>query len=179
VGEGGNHGVLGAVGIIVWIVERGPYVLEANAGENIGAITDGGYASEARPMPHGLRLDSSDSRLWGSSSVVSTCSVSGSESNSPEENGRGGIMGLGVLFDLGRVCEFDLESGVPGTEPVDGARGSAREAAGGVRLVDPLVANMVEYDPCTGIFPPRIVPPADLGVDGKRLTVSVLVLGVL
>ena len=63
VGEGGNHGVLGAVGITVWIVERGPYVLEANAGENIGAISDGEHASEVRARLHGLRLDSSESRL--------------------------------------------------------------------------------------------------------------------
>jgi len=136
------------VGIMVWIVERGPYVLEANAGENIGAIADGVYASEVRPRPHGLRFDSSDSRLWGSSSVFNTCSASESESNSPVDNGRGGITGLGVPFDFGCVWEFGLESGggVPGTEPVDGARGSARETAGGVRLIDPLVANTVEYD---------------------------------
>ena len=55
--------MLGAVGITVWIVERGPYVLEANAGEYIGAIADGVHASEVRARPHGLRLDSSDSRL--------------------------------------------------------------------------------------------------------------------
>lgn len=172
-GEGGNHGVLGTVGITVWIVERGPYVLEANAGENIGAIEDGVYASEVIPRPHGLRFDSSDSRLWDSSSVLNTSSVSGSESNIPEENGRGGITGLGVPFDFGRVCEFDLEGGdIPGTD------GSAREAAGGVRVIDPLVANMVEYDACTGVFPLRTMLPVDLGVDGKRLTVSVLVLGV-
>lgn len=180
-GEGGNHGVLGAVGRTVWIVERGPYVLEANAGENIGVIADEVYASEVIPRPHELRFDSSDSRLCGPSLALNTCSASGSGSNSPEENGRGGITGLGVPFDFGRVCEFDLEGGggVPGTEPMDGARGSAREAAGGVRVIDPLVANMVEYDACTGVFPLRIMLLADLGVDGKRLTVSVLVLGVL
>ena len=100
--------MLGTVGITVWIVERGPYVLEANAGENIGAIADG-VDSSARPRPHGLRFDSSDSRGRGSSLVFDTCSVSGSESNSPDENGSGGITGLGVPLDLGRVCEFDLE----------------------------------------------------------------------
>jgi hypothetical protein len=180
-GEGGNHGVLGAVGITVWMVERGPYVLEANAGENIGAVADGVYAPEVRAMPHGLRFDSSDSRLSGASSVFNTFSASDSESNSPDENGNGGIMGLGVPFDFGRVCEFDLESGggVSREAPMDGARGSGREVAEGVRLIDPLVANMVEYDACTGAFPPRMVPPPDLGVDGKRLTVSVLTLGVL
>jgi len=176
--------VLGKVGIMVWIVERGPYALEANAGEYKGAIADGVYGSEARPRPHGLRLDSSDSRLRGSSSALDTGSASGSESNSPEEIGRGGITGFGVPFDFGPVCEFDLESdvGVEGgwIEPMDRARGSEREAAGGVRVSDPLVANMVEYDAWTGVFPPpRMVLPPDLGVDGKRLTVSVLVLGVL
>lgn len=132
-------------------------------------------------MPHGLRFDSSDSRLWGSSSVFNPCSGLGSESNNPAENGRGGITGLGVPLDCGRVCEFDLECGGGASEtvPVDETRGSAGEAAGGVRPTDPLVANMVEYGACTGVFPPRVVPPLDLGVDGKRLTVSVLVLGVL
>jgi hypothetical protein len=79
------------------------------------------------------------------------------------------------------VCEFALErgGGVSGGAPLDGARVSEREAAEGVRLIDPLVANMVEYAACTGAFPPRMVLPPDLGVDGKRLTVSVLALGVL
>ena len=90
-------------------------------------------------------------------------------------------MGLDMPFDFRCVCEFDLErgGGVSGRAPLGGGRGSGREAAEGLRLIDPLVANMVEYDACTGDFPPRIVPPADLGVDGKRLTVSVLALGVL
>lgn len=156
-------------------------MLEANAGENIGAIADGVHASEGRARPHGSRFDSSDSRLRGTSSVFSTFSASGSESNSPEENGSGGIIGLGVPFDFGWVREFDLErgGGVAGGAPLDGGRTIGREAAEGVRLIDPLVANTVEYAACTGAFPPRMVPPPDLGLDGKRLTVSVLALGAL